>query len=329
MEKPTNIQDLVRRIREGNRRSLAQALSLIESTHPADVSDSELLLSTLYQEADRHTTRRIAISGAPGVGKSTLLESYGLELTNRGLRVAILTVDPTSVRTGGSILADKVRMSKLASNDHAFIRPSASKLALGGVTHTMQNSILLCEAAGYDVVIVETVGVGQSEFTAAEMVDCFVLLLLPTAGDELQGIKRGIMEVSDVVVVTKADIDTKAASRAVSTYASAARYMRQTRPDWHTCVVPVAATMPNGLLEFDEVIEKYFEPSRQAQISSERIRQRVWWFDQTIQTMLGAKISSSEKLAHAIRQATDTVLQGQVHPMLAAKAIVERISISF
>jgi LAO/AO transport system kinase len=213
----------------GERRALARAITLVESTRPDHREQAEALIEAILPHAGNSI--RLGISGVPGVGKSTFIEAFGLHLIAAGRRVAVLAVDPSSRRTGGSILGDKTRMEALSRHDQAFIRPSPSRGTLGGVTRRTRESILLCEAAGFDVILVETVGVGQSETAVADMVDLFCLLLLPSAGDELQGIKKGIVELAELILVNKADGDTrKAAHQAVADYRAALRLLRPLSP---------------------------------------------------------------------------------------------------
>ncbi|MBU2358735.1 MAG: methylmalonyl Co-A mutase-associated GTPase MeaB, partial [Alphaproteobacteria bacterium] len=224
-----DIPQLTQGIRAGDRRALSRAITLIESARD-DHRDLALhLLDALGQ--DRQALR-IGLSGTPGVGKSTFIESFGLMLTGQGMRVAVLAVDPSSARSGGSILGDKTRMDHLARDPRAFIRPSPSQTQLGGVARRTRDAVRLCEAAGFDVVLIETVGVGQSETMVAQMADLFVLLLAPAGGDELQGVKRGIMEMADLVLVNKADGDLKAqAMRTCADYAGALRLLRKRAQD--------------------------------------------------------------------------------------------------
>ena len=217
-----DVNDLAARVQSGERRALAQAITLIESgrsDHNAQAAD---LLGALKDKD--HQALRIGLSGTPGVGKSTFIESFGLMLTGQGLKVAVLAVDPSSARSGGSILGDKTRMDLLSRDPKAFIRPSPSQTHLGGVARRTRDAVQLCEAAGYDVVLIETVGVGQSETVVAEMSDLFLLLLAPAGGDELQGVKRGIMEMADLILVNKADGELKStATRTCADYAGALR----------------------------------------------------------------------------------------------------------
>ncbi len=228
--KPADIQKLAAALRSGDRATLARAITLIESKRADHRSEAHRLV----QELLPHTGKaiRVGITGLPGVGKSTTIDALGSHLTAQGHRVAVLAVDPSSTRTGGSILGDKTRMARLSADDNAFIRPSPSSGTLGGVAAKTRETMLLCEAAGYDVILVETVGVGQSETAVADLTDFFLVLMLPNAGDELQGIKKGVLEVADLIAVNKADIDPKAAKRAARAYEIALHIMEQADPDW-------------------------------------------------------------------------------------------------
>jgi LAO/AO transport system kinase len=224
------IADLFRRLTGGERRALARAITLVESSRPDHREAARALVERLGPAPE--ATLRVGLSGTPGVGKSTFIEAMGMMLVNEGLKVAVLAVDPSSARSGGSILGDKTRMPRLAREANAFIRPSPSQTALGGVARRTREAVRLAEAAGFDVVIVETVGVGQSEVMVAEMTDVFVLLLAPAGGDELQGVKRGIMEIADLVVINKADGSLKPVAEATAAeYTAALRLMRQRRRD--------------------------------------------------------------------------------------------------
>ena len=240
------IQDLARRLAAGDRRALARAITLVESTRPDHRAEAVALLAALPSRQ----ALRIGLSGTPGVGKSTFIESFGLMLTGQGLRVAVLAVDPSSARSGGSILGDKTRMERLSRDPRAFIRPSPSRAELGGVARRTRETVRLAEAAGFDVVLIETVGVGQSETLVAEMSDLFVLLLAPAGGDELQGVKRGIMEMADLILVNKADGELRAtALRTVADYAGALRLLRKRPqdPEGFPKALPVSAVEGGGL----------------------------------------------------------------------------------
>ena len=274
MSEAATIDALLGGLRTGNRRVLSQALSLIESTHPEDRKRSADLLERIAQDPSPET-RRICFTGSPGVGKSTLLETFGMELINRGHRVAVLAIDPSSRRTGGSILGDKVRMQHLAVHDNAFVRPSPSGTSLGGATAATRDAIAVCEAAGFDTIIIETVGVGQSEIAAADLVDLFILLVLPTAGDDVQGIKRGIMEVADAVVVTKSDLDLSQAELARAMYRATLQLLQPSSPNWESSVDMVSAVTSDGLAELLTTVDRFFAPDRQPMIKQRRSDQRV------------------------------------------------------
>lgn len=238
--------DLASRIRTGDRRALARAITLVESTRADHRAQAEALLAELLPHSGQSI--RVGITGVPGVGKSTFIEAFGLHVIGRGHKVAVLAIDPTSQRTGGSILGDKTRMEALSRHPDAFIRPSPAGSTLGGVARRTREAMLLVESAGFDVVIVETVGVGQSETAVADMVDLFLLLLPPAGGDELQGIKKGIVELADLIVVNKADGDLAAAARhAVAEYRHALSLLRPAHADWRVPVLSCSALSGQGI----------------------------------------------------------------------------------
>lgn len=244
-----DVSELARGVTAGDRRALARAITLVESTRPDHRAAALALLAAV---GGAQQALRIGLSGTPGVGKSTCLESFGLMLTGQGLRVAVLAVDPSSARSGGSILGDKTRMERLSRDPHAFIRPSPSQTQLGGVARRTREAVSLCEAAGFDVVLIETVGVGQSETVVAEMCDLFVLLLAPAGGDELQGVKRGIMEIADLILVNKADGDLAAAAqRTRADYAGALHLLRRRPqdPPGFPKAMTISALQDQGLVE--------------------------------------------------------------------------------
>lgn len=240
------IEDRAARLLAGDRTALARAITLIESTRPDHRREAEALLERVLPASGESI--RLGISGSPGVGKSTFIEAFGQKIIAAGHRVAVLAVDPSSRRTGGSILGDKTRMQELSRAPEAFIRPSPSGGTLGGVARRTREAIVLCEAAGFDVILVETVGVGQSETTVAEMVDLFMLLLSPAGGDELQGIKKGVVELAELIVVNKADGDLFAtAQRTVADYRGALRLIRPLSSAWTPEVLPASAVTGAGL----------------------------------------------------------------------------------
>lgn len=250
------------------RRAVAKAITLLESTRADHRLRADALLNALLPHAGR--SLRLGISGVPGVGKSTFIEALGLHLIGLGHRVAVLAVDPSSSLSGGSILGDKTRMERLSTQEHAYIRPSPSAGNLGGVAERTRECMLVCEAAGHDVVIVETVGVGQSETAVAGMTDMFVLLQLPNAGDDLQAIKKGVMELADLVVINKADIDAAAATRARAQITSALRLLHHDQRLWHPRVLELSALKHTGLAEFWAAVTEY----RDLQTANGRLPQR-------------------------------------------------------
>jgi LAO/AO transport system kinase len=243
-------------LRAGDRGTLARAITLVESTHPRHQREAQALLNAILPNTGGAT--RVGITGPPGVGKSTFIEALGTLLTSRGHKVAVLAVDPSSQRTGGSILGDKTRMPRLALDANAFVRPSPSSGTLGGVARRSREALLLCEAAGFDVVLVETVGAGQSETAVADMVDVFIVLTLPGAGDELQGIKKGVLELADIVAVNKADGDNvERAQRATSDLSAALRILSPADPQWPVPVLAISALTGEGIEALWVAAEKH------------------------------------------------------------------------
>src|SRR5512143_3582392 len=244
--RPTPVDTLADGVLAGNRRALAKAITLVESTRDDHQEAAQRLLERLLPATGR--AHRVGISGVPGVGKSTFIEAFGLHLVERGLRVAVLAVDPSSARSGGSILGDKTRMQRLSVSPQAIIRPSPAAGSLGGVARRTREAMLVCEAAGYDVVLVETVGVGQSEYAVASMVDFFLVLMLAGAGDELQGMKKGILELADALAINKADGDNIArAQRAAGELQLALRLFRPQSAQWEPPVLQVSALEERGM----------------------------------------------------------------------------------
>lgn len=258
----------------GNRRALAKAITLVESHRPEHEREAQALLTELLPHAGR--SLRVGLTGVPGVGKSTLIEALGMFLAEAGHKVAVLAVDPSSKRTGGSIMGDKTRMPQLTVHPNAFIRPSPSGGTLGGVARRTRETITLCEAAGYDVLLVETVGVGQSETQVAGMTDLFVLLTLHGAGDELQGIKRGIMEMSDLCVVNKADTDPRAAIRAQTELRSALTLLTPHDAPWRPAALRASAVTGEGIPELWAKIQEY---AATVDLAAKRRAQTAVWFD--------------------------------------------------
>jgi LAO/AO transport system kinase len=290
----------------GQRRALAKAITLVESSRP----DHRLRAQALLDRLMPHTggALRIGISGVPGVGKSTFIETFGMHLLALGLRVAVLAVDPSSPLTGGSILGDKTRMERLSQQENAFIRPSPARGALGGVGHQSREAMLICEAAGFDVIIVETVGVGQSETAVAGMCDVFLLLQLPNAGDELQGIKKGILELADLVVYNKADLDPRAADVACGQMKAALHMLRPASAHWQVPVLKASASTGQGVAEVWASLRNYRDTMQAAGAFDERRRHQAqaWlWnlLDAGLQERFRSHAAVRAALPDALRQA--------------------------
>ena len=318
------IKDLAAGVVAGDRRALAKAITLVESERAKDEAAATALVALALPRAGR--ALRIGLSGAPGVGKSTFVEALGTWLTGRGHRVAVLAVDPSSRRSGGSILGDKTRMVKLAQEPNAFIRPSPAGTTLGGVARRTRESMVLVEAAGFDVVLVETVGVGQSETAVADMVDMFVVLVSPGGGDELQGIKRGIMELADLVVVTKADGDLlPAANRAGAEYRTALHLMRPKFKDWFADVRLVSSPECKGIEDVWAAIEDFrARLTKSGEWESQRRNQRVAWLYSELREGLLASLTEDEHVQAELSRLETEVAQGQTPATTAAKTIIKR-----
>jgi len=303
------------------RAGLGRAITLVESRRADHQAEARVLLSGIMPQTGR--AQRIGITGVPGVGKSTFIEAFGTLLTGMGKKVAVLAVDPTSRRSGGSILGDKTRMAKLAADENAFIRPSPAGETLGGVSRKTRETMLLCEAAGYDVILVETVGVGQSETVVADMVDFFLVLMLPNAGDELQGIKKGVLEVADLIAVNKADIDPKAAKRAARAYEVALHIMEQADPDWAPPVQTISGFAGEGLPELWAAIELH---RTKTEASGSRARRRAGqqarWLDALIQEGLADGFARDPLVATRLRAVRQGVADGQIPASAAADELL-------
>lgn len=305
MRKQLELSDYLAGIKNRDRTILARAITLVESHNPDHQKLAQELLKAILPLTGK--SKRVGISGTPGVGKSTFIETFGKQLTSQNKTVAVLAVDPTSQVSGGSILGDKTRMNELAIDELAFIRPSPSGETLGGVARRTRESLLLCEAFGFDYVLVETVGVGQSETTVAQMVDLFVMLLQPGAGDDLQGIKRGILEVVDMVVVTKDDGDQeKIILRAKHDYQQALQILRH--DGWIPPVLSCSAVTKKGLAEVEQTMEDYFA-KEQAQILKKRERQGLDWMWQLIHE--GLKNSFQEVLDQKVIASAEKKITGK------------------
>jgi LAO/AO transport system kinase len=320
-----DIADMAQRIATGERRALARAITLVESGRADHRALATQLLGELGQQRQ---ALRIGLSGTPGVGKSTFIESFGLMLTGQSLRVAVLAVDPSSSRSGGSILGDKTRMDLLSRDPNAFIRPSPSQTHLGGVARRTREAVALCEAAGFDMILIETVGVGQSETVVAQIADVFLLLLAPAGGDELQGVKRGIMEMADIIVINKADGDLKAtATRTQADYAGALRLMRKRAqdPDGFPLAMTVSALEQRGLPEVWEAMQTLADWRRDHGFwDLTRAAQARYWFEDAVKTVLLAQLDRPHART-ALASLSDAVAAGDQEPAAAAAAFVREL----
>ena len=308
---------------QGQRRALAKAITLLESTRPDHRQRADALLNALLPQTGRAI--RLGISGVPGVGKSTFIESLGLHLIALGHRVAVLAIDPSSTISGGSILGDKTRMEKLSVNDRAYVRPSPAAGTLGGVAEKTREAMLVCEAAGHDVVIVETVGVGQSETAVAHMTDMFVLLQLPNAGDDLQAIKRGVMELADMVVINKADLDPGAATRAEATVTSALRVLSFHGHATHALpkVMQISALKGQGIDQFWAHVERFCHERRASgELDARRRQQSLAWMWELIQARLQSDFRHHSAVREALPATLHEVAEARMAPSTAARTLL-------
>jgi LAO/AO transport system kinase len=312
----------------GDRRALARAITLVESTRADHRDEAEALLEAVLPKTGK--ALRIGITGAPGVGKSTFIEAFGLNLVAHGKRLAVLAVDPSSRRSGGSILGDKTRMAELAKESAAFIRPSPAGIgadggSFGGIARRSRDVLLLCEAAGFDPILVETVGVGQSETAVAEMTDLFMLLLMPSAGDDLQGIKRGIMELSDLILVNKADGALEAAAgRTAADYAHALRLMQPRHRSWNAEVMCCSALKGTGIDVVRGKAEAFGDALRASgELAAQRRGQAVRWFNRELGFALMDRLAADADLAQRLQALEQEVSGGEITPSAAARQILD------
>jgi LAO/AO transport system kinase len=315
-------QELADKIRSGDRRALARGITLVESRREDHRLSAEKLLDRLLQTTGKSI--RLAVSGPPGVGKSTFIEAFGQYLIDEGHKVAVLAIDPSSKITGGSILGDKTRMTELAKRKEAFIRPSPAGETLGGVARRTREAMLLCEAAGFDIVIVETVGVGQSETAVAEMTDMFLLLLSPGGGDDLQGVKRGVMELADLLIVNKADGDLAAAAeRTASDYAHALRLMHALHADWQPSVVKCSSLKGQGMKEvWDKVHAFRKATTRSGEFDIRRREQAKDWLWQEVSDGLLERLKADPDLADRLARLETKVGQRRASPAAVARSLL-------
>ena len=308
---------------DAKRRALAKAITLLESTRADHRLRADAMLNALLPETGK--AMRLGISGVPGVGKSTFIEVLGLALIKKGHRVAVLAIDPSSSLSGGSILGDKTRMELLSINEAAYIRPSPASGTLGGVAEKTREAMLVCEAAGYDVVIVETVGVGQSETAVASMTDMFVLLQLPNAGDDLQAIKKGVMELADLVVINKADIDPDAASRAEAHIRGSLRLFGGHGDDthWSPQVMRLSALKSQGIDNFWSSVEEFHRKRRATgEFDTRRKQQALAWMWDIVHARLNADFRHHPVVRHALPQTVRDVTESRIAPSAAARALL-------
>ncbi len=305
----------------GNRRALAKAITLVESTRAEHRRAADALLDTLLPHTGRSI--RIGVSGVPGVGKSTFIEAFGLHLLRQGHRLAVLAVDPSSPVAGGSILGDKTRMERLSREEAAFIRPSPSAGALGGVAHRTRESLLLCEAAGFDVILVETVGVGQSEYEVAELVDFFLVLMLPNAGDELQGIKRGIMELADALVINKSDGESAGLAQRTRQHYQNALHLLRHGSFWAPRVLCCSALENQGIDAVWEMICEYRNEAEACGVlAARRARQNGAWLKRLIAELLEQRFRSDPHVRAELPLLEQQVLRGDLTPRAAARRLL-------
>ncbi|MEN1784713.1 MAG: methylmalonyl Co-A mutase-associated GTPase MeaB [Bacteroidota bacterium] len=316
--KPIPLNDLFEALGKGEPSALARAITIVESTKPEDIETAQRLIA-LCLKVNR-TSIRIGITGVPGVGKSTFIETFGSHLTTMGKRVAVLAVDPSSKMGKGSILGDKTRMEALAKNPAAFIRPSPSKDTQGGVTQSTRESILLCETAGFEIILVETVGVGQSETLVHSMVDFFLLLQLAGAGDELQGLKRGIMEMADAVVINKADGNNMAAvQNAITEFRNALHLYPPKANQWSPKVMQCSALYNTGIDALWELIETFMEHTKaNGHFERNRQEQQKNWFLQTVERELGLRFFNQPLVQQQLEHYLEQVAANRIAPVAAA-----------
>jgi LAO/AO transport system kinase len=318
-----NLEQLITDLKTGNRRALSKAITLIESTRELDQSVAQELLSRVL--ADSGHSVRIGISGVPGVGKSTFIEALGMLLIKKGHKVAVLAVDPSSPFSGGSILGDKTRMERLLAEENAYIRPSPTAGSLGGVTQKTRESILLCESAAYDVILIETVGVGQSEYEVASMTDLFLLLMLPGAGDALQGIKRGILELADVLVVNKADGDNKnRAELAQKELQQGLHYLQPRYEDIAVEVLKCSSVTGEGIEEVENLMMSILEKLKSTgRLESNRRKQTLNWVKKLIEQQVLHNFWNKPDVQQRYTDVISKVRDGQLTPIQAVQLLTD------
>jgi GTPase len=326
-ESSPDIARLARGIRAGERAVLARAITLVESRRADHQSAARLLVQNLLP--DTGGSVRVGITGTPGVGKSTTIDALGSFLTEKGRKVAVLAVDPSSTRTGGSILADKTRMARLGADPDAFVRPSPSSGTLGGVAAKTRESMLLCEAAGYDTILVETVGTGQSETVVADMTDFFLVLMLPGAGDELQGLKKGVVEHADMIAINKADGDNRPrAQAAAAEYRAALHILGARSPHWSPPVVTYSAMTGEGIAQlWENVLAHHTRMTEIGELAARRRQQQVKWMWAMLEERMTARLRSDPALRAKLPRLEAAVADGRMSASLAVEELAEALGI--
>ena len=316
-----DIPALARKLRAGDRATLARAITLVESKRADHQEAAHRLVQELLGQTGKAV--RVGITGSPGVGKSTTIDALGTYLTGKGNKVAVLAVDPSSTRTGGSILGDKTRMARLAADPNAFIRPSPAAGTLGGVAAKTRETMLICEAAGFDVVLVETVGIGQSETAVADMTDFFLVLMLPGAGDELQGIKKGVVELADMIAVNKADGDNiKRAKAAAGEYRAALHILTPRSPTWAPPVVTYSAQTGDGIAQlWEQVLAHRQQLSASGEFAARRREQQVKWMWAMLEDRFHLRLKSDAKLRARLPAIEKSVADGTLSPAVAVDEV--------